>query len=231
MAGFVPGVLLGLSLMLAIYFTARVKKLPAMPWAGFREIFASGFSALGGIMLIVIVLGSIYGGICSPTEAAALSAVYAYFVAVFVYRDRASQEHALEKTRGIRRVHDSAQPVDHPGGHSQIHHRPPGAQGAARGDQGERDAPFHHRQRHDLRPRADHRAHPAPHRRTHRGLGPAGLGLFAGGEHPFAHRRKLHGAVGHPAHHGPHPVSHLPAVGDRPIHLGIVMSSTSWRSA
>ncbi|KUG29220.1 trap-type c4-dicarboxylate transport system, large permease component [hydrocarbon metagenome] len=87
MAGFVPGVLLGLSLMLAIYITARVKKLPAMPWAGFREIFASGFSALGGIMLIIIVLGSIYGGVCSPTEAAALSAIYAYFVAVFIYRD------------------------------------------------------------------------------------------------------------------------------------------------
>jgi C4-dicarboxylate transporter DctM subunit len=38
-------------------------------------------------MLIIIVLGSIYGGICSPTEAAAISAVYAFFIAIFIYRD------------------------------------------------------------------------------------------------------------------------------------------------
>ena len=44
-------------------------------------------AASGGLMLIVIVLGSIYGGICSPTEAAAVSTVYAFCVAVFVYRD------------------------------------------------------------------------------------------------------------------------------------------------
>ncbi len=87
MAGFIPGIMMGLMLMLAIYVVARVKDLPSQPWPGVREILSSGFSASGGLMLIVIVLGSIYGGIASPTEAAAVSAVYAFLVSVFGYRD------------------------------------------------------------------------------------------------------------------------------------------------
>jgi C4-dicarboxylate transporter DctM subunit len=87
MAGFIPGIMLGFMLMIAIYVAAVIKKLPAQKWAGFGEVFASGFSASGGVLLIVIVLGSIYGGVASPTEAAAISAVYAYGVAVMGYRD------------------------------------------------------------------------------------------------------------------------------------------------
>jgi C4-dicarboxylate transporter DctM subunit len=87
MAGFVPGIMMGTMLMIVIYIVARVKGLPAQPWVGFKHLFKSSFSASWGLMLIVIVLGSIYGGICSPTEAAAVSAVYAYFIAIFVYRD------------------------------------------------------------------------------------------------------------------------------------------------
>jgi len=87
MAGFLPGLLMGTMLMIVIYIVARVKGLPAQPWKGFKELGKSFMSAFWGLMLIIIVLGSIYGGICSPTEAAAISAVYAWFVAIFVYRD------------------------------------------------------------------------------------------------------------------------------------------------
>ncbi len=87
MAGFIPGLMMGLLLMLAIYIAARVKKLPAQPFPGFGQLFRSGSIAMGGLMLIVIVLGSIYGGIASPTEAAAVAAVYAYLIAVMGYRD------------------------------------------------------------------------------------------------------------------------------------------------
>ncbi len=87
MAGFIPGIMMGTMLMIIIYVVARVKKLPAQPWVGFRNLAKSSFSASWGLMLIIIVLGSIYGGICSPTEAAAISAVYAFFIAIFVYRD------------------------------------------------------------------------------------------------------------------------------------------------
>ena len=87
MAGFIPGLLMGGLLMLAIYIVARIKKIPALPWAGLKEVMSSFGSAMGGLMLIVIVLGSIYGGIASPTEAAAVSAIYAFGVAIFGYRD------------------------------------------------------------------------------------------------------------------------------------------------
>lgn len=87
MAGFLPGLLMGCMLMLVIFIVAKIKKIPRQPWAGFSEVLASGFSATGGLMLIIIVLGSIYGGIASPTEAAAVSAIYAFGVAVWGYRD------------------------------------------------------------------------------------------------------------------------------------------------
>ena len=87
MAGFVPGIMMGGMLMAVLYVVARYKKIPRQPWAGFKEVVTAGFSALGGLMLIIIVLGSIYGGIASPTEAAAVSAIYAFFVAVYGYRD------------------------------------------------------------------------------------------------------------------------------------------------
>jgi C4-dicarboxylate transporter DctM subunit len=87
MAGLVPGLMMGIMLMIVIYIVARVKKLPAQPWVGAKALTRSAFSAGWGLMMIVIVLGSIYGGIASPTEAAAVSAVYAYFIAIFIYRD------------------------------------------------------------------------------------------------------------------------------------------------
>ncbi len=87
MAGFIPGIMMGTMLMIVIYIVARVTGLPAQPWVGFKSLFKSSASAMWGLMLIVIVLGSIYGGIASPTEAAAVSAVYAYIIAIFVYRD------------------------------------------------------------------------------------------------------------------------------------------------
>lgn len=87
MAGVIPGLMMGLFLMLAIYVVARVKDLPAQEWVGFRHFLGSLWGASGGLFLIVIVLGAIYGGIASPTEAAAISAVYAFFVACFGYRD------------------------------------------------------------------------------------------------------------------------------------------------
>ncbi len=87
MAGFIPGLMMGGILMIAIYIAARIMKLPAEPFPGFRHLGKSFLIALGGLMLIIIVLGSIYGGIASPTEAAAVAAVYAYMVSVLGYRD------------------------------------------------------------------------------------------------------------------------------------------------
>jgi len=87
MAGVVPGILLGLMLMTAIWFLARARNLPRQPRASLNEVLAAGRDSIWGLMLIVIILGGIYGGIFTPTEAAAVAAVYAFFVAVFVYKD------------------------------------------------------------------------------------------------------------------------------------------------
>jgi C4-dicarboxylate transporter DctM subunit len=87
MAGVIPGILLGLLLMVAIYVRARMIGLPKMPRAPMREIVTSGRDSLWGLLLIVIILGGLYGGVFTPTEAAAVAAVYAFIIAVFVYRD------------------------------------------------------------------------------------------------------------------------------------------------
>lgn len=87
MAGVLPGALLGLMLMAGIWIAAIVKDLPRQPRASWTEAVRTGREAFWGLMLIVIILGGIYGGIFTPTEAAAVSAVYAFLIALFVYRD------------------------------------------------------------------------------------------------------------------------------------------------
>ncbi|MEE9322637.1 MAG: TRAP transporter large permease [Granulosicoccus sp.] len=87
LAGVFPGLVAGFMLMIGIYVMARIRGLPAQPWKGWGEVGAAGLDALWGLLLIVIILGGIYGGIFTPTEAAAVAAVYAFFIANFVYRD------------------------------------------------------------------------------------------------------------------------------------------------
>ncbi len=87
MAGVVPGLIAGLMLAIGIYIAARITGLPRQPRLGWREKLAALRDASWGLFLIVIILGGIYGGIFTPTEAAAVAAVYGFVIAVFVYRD------------------------------------------------------------------------------------------------------------------------------------------------
>lgn len=87
MAGVVPGLMLGITLMIAIYIVARIKKLPAQPRATVKEWLTAARKAVWGLLLMIIILGGIYSGIFTPTEAAAVAAVYSWFVAVFIYKD------------------------------------------------------------------------------------------------------------------------------------------------
>ncbi len=87
LAGVIPGLLAGLMLIAGIFVYAKVKGLPSQPWAGWGEVFSAARDAIWGLMLIVIILGGIYGGIFTPTEAAAVAAIYAFIIANFVYRD------------------------------------------------------------------------------------------------------------------------------------------------
>lgn len=86
-AGIIPGLLMGSLLMLATWIVARKRNMPREPWQGFGHLLKSFLGAFWGLLLIVIVVGGIYGGIFTPTEAAAVAAVYSAFIALFVHRD------------------------------------------------------------------------------------------------------------------------------------------------
>ncbi|HNC50980.1 MAG TPA: TRAP transporter large permease subunit [Accumulibacter sp.] len=87
MAGVIPGILLAITLGSVTWYRARKFDYPRMPKASFGERVKSFRESVWGLFLIVVVMGGIYSGMFTPTEAAAMSAVYAFFVAVFVYKD------------------------------------------------------------------------------------------------------------------------------------------------
>ncbi len=93
MAGIVPGILMGVALIVVVMIEARKKNIQstqkkasaAERWAAFKDAF-------WGLLMPVIILGGIYGGIFTPTEAAAVSVVYGLFVGIFIYREVKLQE-------------------------------------------------------------------------------------------------------------------------------------------
>ena len=87
MAGVVPGLMLATMLGLTTWYLARKNDYPRLPKASFVQRMKSFKESVWGLMLIVVVMGGIYTGIFTPTEAAAISAVYAFVIAVFVYKD------------------------------------------------------------------------------------------------------------------------------------------------
>ncbi len=87
LAGVIPGLMAGTMLMIAIYIWARVKNLPKGEWLGWGEVFSSARDAGWGLFLMVIILGGIYGGVFTPTEAAAVAAIYSFLISMFIYRD------------------------------------------------------------------------------------------------------------------------------------------------
>jgi C4-dicarboxylate transporter DctM subunit len=86
-AGVVPGIMLATMLGMTTWYRARRGNYPRMVRASWPEKLKAGRDSFWGLMLIVIIIGGIYTGIFTPTEAAAVSAVYAFVVAVFVYKD------------------------------------------------------------------------------------------------------------------------------------------------
>lgn len=87
MAGVIPGMMLAMLLGLTTWFLARKHNYPRMKKASWGERFVTFKKSAWGLLLIVIVMGGIYSGAFTPTEAAAMAAVYAFVIAVFVYKD------------------------------------------------------------------------------------------------------------------------------------------------
>ena len=86
-AGIVPGIVLAMLLGTTTWWRARKYNYPRQPKATAVERLRAFRESVWGLLLIIVVIGGIYTGIFTPTEAAAMSAVYAFFVAVFVYKD------------------------------------------------------------------------------------------------------------------------------------------------
>jgi C4-dicarboxylate transporter DctM subunit len=87
MAGVVPGLLLAFLLAFAVWWRAGNLALTKREKASAGEVLRTFKDSIWGLLLLVIIMGGIYGGIFTPTEAAAVSAVWAVFVAVVIYRD------------------------------------------------------------------------------------------------------------------------------------------------
>jgi len=87
MAGVIPGIGLACVLGGVTWYRAKKFDYPRMMKASFGERWTAFRESVWGLLLIVVVMGGIYSGMFTPTEAAAMSAVYAFFVAVFVYKD------------------------------------------------------------------------------------------------------------------------------------------------
>ncbi len=92
MAGIIPGLLMGVFIIISCLITTRkedIQRIPKVPakirWKSFKE-------AIWAILMPIIILGGIYGGVCTPTEAAAIAAVYGLFVGVFVYKSLGFKE-------------------------------------------------------------------------------------------------------------------------------------------
>ena len=87
MAGVIPGIVLAIMLGMTTWYRARSNNYPRMPKASWAERFKALRESIWGLLLIVIVMGGIYSGMFTPTEAAAMSAVWAFITAVFIYKD------------------------------------------------------------------------------------------------------------------------------------------------
>ena len=86
-AGIIPGIVLATMLGITTWYRARSNNYPRQPKASWAVRFKAFRDSIWGLLLIVIVMGGIYTGIFTPTEAAAMSAVWAFIAAVFIYKD------------------------------------------------------------------------------------------------------------------------------------------------
>ena len=85
-SGVIPGLLMGLALIIITLWLGRKSELKRLPKATGRQRWIAFKDAFWGLLMPVIILGGIYGGIFTPTEAAAVSAVYGLVIGIFVYK-------------------------------------------------------------------------------------------------------------------------------------------------
>jgi tripartite ATP-independent transporter DctM subunit len=104
MAGVIPGLLLGLSLMILCLIIAHREKFPKGESVSFGQALRIAYEAFWGLITVVIIIGGILTGVFTPTESAAVACVYAFLVTMFIYRDYKWREVPLLIGRVVRTV-------------------------------------------------------------------------------------------------------------------------------
>ncbi len=87
LAGIVPGLLMGLALVITWYFLARDEPVSTLPRPSLRSIARAALDGLWALLLPFVIIGGMKLGVFTPTEAAVVAAVYAFFIGMFVYRE------------------------------------------------------------------------------------------------------------------------------------------------
>lgn len=87
MGGIVPGIMIGVGLVIAWWFVVRKDKVEVLPRKSAKEMFTAARQAIWALLLPVIIVGGLRGGIFTPTEAAVVAAVYALIVGLLIYRE------------------------------------------------------------------------------------------------------------------------------------------------
>ncbi len=86
MAGAIPGILLGLGMMLVCYIISVKNNYPRQPWKGWKELWKSFLGAFWALMLTALIIGGLLSGVVTPTETAILACVYAFVIGVYIYK-------------------------------------------------------------------------------------------------------------------------------------------------
>ena len=92
LGGFIPGIMVGLSQMAAVYVYARKRNYPVYARATVREFFVSLGRALAAMLTPVIIIGGVVGGFFTPTEAAVVAVLYSFVVGIIIYRSLGVKE-------------------------------------------------------------------------------------------------------------------------------------------
>ncbi|MFY0634072.1 MAG: TRAP transporter large permease [Vannielia sp.] len=87
LAGAIPGILMGLAMMVTCYIISRRKNFPHQPWQGFGEVARSFGGAIWALAMTFLIIYGLLSGLATPTETAVVASVYAFFVGAFIYRE------------------------------------------------------------------------------------------------------------------------------------------------
>lgn len=87
LAGAIPGILMGLAMMVTAYVISRRRNFPRQPWQGFKEVARSFAGAFWALAMTFLIIYGLLSGLATPTETAIVASVYAFIVGAFIYRE------------------------------------------------------------------------------------------------------------------------------------------------